>query len=377
MLDSQVMSPRSTRQRSSILGCTVALSLLASACAEQTTVQSDRPSTTQPAAAATTTSGEDTKPMLGMGVIEAADGDYEAAFDAARSAGVEIIPLTLFWNAVEPTAGSIDLGLPSIANAFYPPRHTAIALSLVAIDGPGPALPQDLAGRSVDDPEVIARYESMLAEVAGAMPDVNVEYLSLSNEIDLLLHNDSDWAAFGRFYDAVAPLASELWPDAVIGATTTAGSALGSQATAVAAFNRHAGSWLVTWYPLDSSFHVLSPPDALAQLGEIEALTGNLPLHLMEVGYPSDGANLSSEDMQAEFFAEFLRFVNGRGDELPLTIIEWETDLAPGDASETAGRYGLPDNEAFVAYLASLGLRTHDGNPKAAWRVLAKCANDC
>jgi len=316
-------------------------------------------------------------PLLGMGVIEATDGDYAAAFDNARSVGIEIVPLTLFWNVVEPTAGPIELELPSIANAFYPPRRTAIALSLVAVDGPGPAFPQDLAGRSVDDPEVIARYKSMLVEVAGAMPDVNVKYLSLSNEIDLLLHNDSDWAAFGRFYDAVAPRAAELWPDAVIGATTTAGSALGAQAAAVAAFNRHAGSWLVTWYPLDSSFHVLSPPDAIAQLGEIDALTGNLPLHLMEVGYPSGGANLSSEDMQAEFFAEFLRFVSGRGDEIAVTIIEWETDLAPGDVSETASRYGLPDNEAFVAYLASLGLRTHDGNPKAAWRVLATCANDC
>jgi len=351
--------------------------MLAAACSASTAADIGESAPTSISEASTPPVRDATDPLLGMGVVESADGDYASAFDAALAVGVEIVPLTLFWNVIEPTADLIDLTLPKIANSFYPQKHMSLALSLVAIDGPGPAYPRDLAGRPLDDPDVVARFKKLLRRVAAAMPDVEVRILSLSNEIDIMLQSDSDWDAFGRFYDAVAPVAAELWPEAVLGATTTAGSALGSQAAEVSAFNIHAGSWFITWYPLDPFFRVLNPGDAMSQLEDIVALTGELPLHLMEVGFPSSELNSSSERLQSEFFENFLRSVHGRGDDIPVTIIEWETDIAAADAAQTADRYGLPDMDAFVAYLASLGLRTHDGNPKAAWRVIAKCANDC
>jgi hypothetical protein len=45
-------------------------------------------------------------------------------------------------------------------------------------------------------------------------------------------------------------------------------------------------------------------------------------------------------------------------------------DGARADFETLAAYYGLPDNEAFIQFLCTLGLRTLNDQPKPAWRAL-------
>jgi hypothetical protein len=117
---------------------------------------------------------------------DAADGSAEASADAEAgtqisNAGVHIVNLIL--------------GTSDVRAIFAVP----------ALDGSGPRLPPDLAGKTLDDPAVATRYDAVTDYVFSQMPDLELDAYLVAVDADATLGADAaKWAAFTTFVSKAA-----------------------------------------------------------------------------------------------------------------------------------------------------------------------------
>ncbi|MBE9506283.1 MAG: hypothetical protein IMY84_05645, partial [Chloroflexi bacterium] len=103
--------------------------------------------------------------------------------------------------------------------------------------------------------------------------------------------------------------------------------------------------------------------------GEVAALYPDRTVMLLECGYPSGAGVGSSEELQADFVRQTFAAWDHRALWLRVLCFTWLHDRSPGDLESFSRYYGSED-EQFLEFLATLGLRTFDGHPKAAFDVL-------
>ncbi len=308
--------------------------------------------------------------ILSIDVTEASDGDFDAALNHAQAAGANTIELTVFWDDIEtsPENYNPDPNWLEIANAYYPANATQVALTIPVIDTTTIRLPQDLNGKPMDDPLLIARFKELLNYVAAQTKDLTLVSLSIGNEVDTFLGTDAQqWGEFERFFAETAVYARTLWPHLPIGSKTTFDGITGEPAPFVQSLNQHTDAILATYYPLTPRFTVRPIITVYEDFQTLANTFPNQPIYLLEVGYPSGEDNDSSYAQQAEFIHELFTAWDNHANQIQLIAYTWLTDISPDAVKEFTRYYGLRDN-GFASYLGTIGLRTFDGQEKPAYR---------
>jgi hypothetical protein len=249
---------------------------------------------------------------------------------------------------------------------YYPPKNTPITLTISVLDTAVTRLPEDLTGRSLDDPDVVERFKGLLDYIASQTPNLHILSVSIGNEIDGVLGTDDDaWAAYATFFGEAADHARTLWPGIPAGSKMPFGSLTGASAPYAQAFNELADAVFVTYYPLEQDFTVRSPDAPTADLKQLVDAYPGRPIQMLEVGYPSGEDNASSEAMQAAFIHHFFCAWDQHAEAIQLVSFTFLTDMTRQTAESLGGYYSL-DDRAFGSYLATLGLRDQDGREKPA-----------
>ncbi len=265
--------------------------------------------------------------------------------------------------------------------AVYGAMSSGLVLSVHTINTITTEMPSDLeiitAGGKVDfsDTLVIDRFKLFLEHVKARTPSVDYRAVSIGNEIDKYLGSDDGaWTRFGTFAAGVIPH---------VGTVFGAGMPTGAKATfdavqdadmraRLVALNTSTNAVFMTYYPLNPDFTVRDPEvvaaDFDAMISAFSASPGKM-IHILEAGYPSSAACGSSEADQAAFIANLFAAWDGRMDRVAAVNVTWLTDVSQATVDEWELYYGVSD-PAFLAYLATLGLRHNDGSEKPAFAQL-------
>lgn len=307
--------------------------------------------------------------VLSIDVTTAPDEPYEDAIGAIRSAGAGATSLSLFWDefgaAGDGYAPQTDW--PAIANLYYPGEGIGLTLTFSVIDTVADRRRADLRGRDWDDPAVIDAFGAHVRDVLSRMPDVDLLAVAVGNEVDVLLQTPDEIAAFATLLAAARDSVHALRPGVAVGTKLT-----------FAGLRDRPGAWrpvlaestalMVTYYPLGPGFTLRDTAAIAADLDALETFAPDLPLFLMEAGYPSDGCG-GSVAAQADFVRDLLHRATAKADRYALVSLTWLTDIADGQVDDYASYYGV-GTDCFRRFLGSLGLRNSTGTNKPAFQWL-------
>ncbi|UII33021.1 hypothetical protein LVD17_04160 [Fulvivirga ulvae] len=316
--------------------------------------------------------------LIGMDLLdETPSSDFSNNLALAQKAGIDFIAVHLQWTALEPQPMTYEDPSDALAlfNDFIEANDLMLSLTIRPIDLTGKTVPEDLETTRFNDPDLIARFKALIDFVFTRIDYKRLTSLQLGNEIDgydASNEHPDFWSDYGAFLSELNNHADVNYPGLKIGFTAThEGLTHGSLSdagvfTALAAVVDVLG---VTYYPINTAFEVEAPEVPATDLATLVSIYKNTPIYLQEVGYPSASANSSSEQVQAQFVCRFFKAWDTYAAEIPL--VNWVRlhDASPDGAKQLAGPYGLTEDK-FIEFLRTLGLRTYDGQDKAAFVVL-------
>ena len=315
--------------------------------------------------------------LLSIDLTTASDDDFGKAFTLAREAGMQVTSLSLAWDELEPSPGQYgtELNWLEIFNDFYSEQDIAISLSLTPIDTNNLRLPEYLKNKAFDDPEVIEAFKRLLDYVFSQIPDLELSCLSIGNEIDGYLATDKElWQQYTIFFREIYGYIKSKYPELLVGSKIGFGGLTGTAYALSADLIKTSDVVMLTYYPLEPDFTVKEPVVIHEDFAKLVELFPDKAIFVLESGYPSSPLLGSSEAKQAEFVREIFRAWDTYSENIKLLDFLWLHDLPPMVVEELGGYYGL-DDEKFLAYLATLGLRTFDGEDKQAFQVLQEEAS--
>ncbi|MBI2062225.1 MAG: hypothetical protein HYT64_00805 [Candidatus Yanofskybacteria bacterium] len=309
--------------------------------------------------------------LLGMGITEGGVG-FDEAFALAQGAGVKVVELPTPWDDSEPEARQYVEGWLPIANQFYPKAGIKLAITLNPIDTNNLRLPKDLKNKSFNDPEIIERYEAFVDFAAKQLPDSDVFFVAIGNEIDAYLgSSDKRWQEYTEFFAAVAPYVREKFPNVVIGSKITYDGVVNLN-DKVRRLNNYADAVLTTYYPFkQGEFIVRDPGTVHEDFKRIVDLYPDKKIYFAEIGYPSGSLNGSSETKQADFIKEAFAAWDSYTDKIPFLNFVWLHDVSP-EAVVNYQKYYDSEDKGFASFFGTLGLRTYDGKDKQAFVTLGE-----
>jgi hypothetical protein len=310
--------------------------------------------------------------LLSVDLTWASNSDFGEAFILAKSVGMQVTNLSVQWDELEPTPGHYTSpdDLLQNANTFFPTQDIAISLMVGPIDTNNLRLPPDLVGKPFDDPEVIARFERLLDYVFTQIPDLELTSLSIGNEIDGYLGTDKKlWQQYTNFFRETSAYAKTKRSNLVVGSKLGFGGLTGNAHELSSTLIRASDAVMLTYYPLGPDFSVRNPEVVNEDFAKLVALFPDKPIYILEAGYPSSELLGSSQEKQATFVQTIFRAWDRQAAHIKLVDFLWLHDIAPAIVDELGDYYGLND-EKFKAYLATLGLRTFEGQDKIAFKTL-------
>ncbi len=304
--------------------------------------------------------------ILEIHINEAEDGDYDQAVEKAKTAGAESVSLSVFWDEIETAPGIYqpDPNYLEIANLYYPAQGLKVSLVISVLDTTETRLPSDLEGKTLDDSEVISRFNDLLEYVKTQIPDLQLSSLAIGNEIDSVLGEDPEaWQAYRTFFRKTSQHARRLWPEVPVGTKLTFEGLTGPMQEDAQALNLNSDVVMVTYYPLASDFMVQAPDVVHDDLKGLIRIYPQKMIHITEIGYPTSAVNDSSPEKQAAFIREIFAAWDQHADHIPLLSYSWLTDL-PQKAVPDLQRYYSLSDPTFGEFLRTLGLRTYPGGGK-------------
>jgi len=314
--------------------------------------------------------------FLGVTISESTNG-FLADFDVAKQVGNQVAELSLTWDAVEVAEGVYeDPNGVLEATAFYPPNGISIVLTFAVINTVARTTPDHLDQYDWNDPQLIAAFNNMADWVFAQLPaELVVLGVSVGNEVNFVLA-DEQWTPYGEFFQAAHAHLHGINDDLKVGVKTTVMDGLfGVQGNRIKALNQHTDVVMLNYYPQDHLYEVLPPSRVHNDFARISSDFQYDEVWITEVGYQSGAEHCNSnEDQQAAFFHELFTAWDTHKDFTRLLMIDWLHDASSAQVAEWEEYYGSSD-PAFLEYLGTLGLRTHDGHDKNAWLQLKAEAN--
>jgi hypothetical protein len=313
--------------------------------------------------------------LIGIDVNTDKSGDFPSALKIAKTAGMNVISLSLFWDEIETEKGKYNPATNwlSIANSYYPKENLKVLLSLTPIDTIKLHLPADLMGKDIDDPEVIARFNNFLDYVFSQIPDLQLSALAIGNEADSYLgSNHNLWTKYHNFFSATAKHARELRPGLKVGVQITYDGAMSRSPKEVATLNDLSDVMIISYYPITSDFKVKSNDDFQKDWENLMRAYGDKPIMFGQIGFPSSTLNNSSETKQKEFVEKLFELWDSYKNQVPLIVFIRLHDSSSNEVDAWKSSYYGINDPKFSSFLDTLGLRTEKGLDKEAFTDLKK-----
>lgn len=304
-----------------------------------------------------------------MEVNQPPDFDHAVELDRAKSIGASGMQLTFPWVALEPDAGQMDLDFLDFALGFYRDRDVFLVLSIPTIDTVSKLIPADLEQLPMNDPQVIARFETLLQSIL-ALAGPELRYLVIGNEVNIFLGGQpqQQWDEFDAFIDAGAAVVNAQAPEIDVGISVTFGGIPDPRIDQLIADMDVA---FLTYYFIGNDFGGTPADNVRTDIDAMIAVAGDKPLILKEFGYPTGEATGGTVEGQAEFIREAFTAWDEHATSFPVLTMSRMFDGVRTDCEQTATAYGFAGDEAFIQFLCTLGIRDAQGNPKPAWDELA------
>jgi hypothetical protein len=309
--------------------------------------------------------------LFGITVSESSNG-FLADFDVARQAGIEVAELSLNWDDVEVADGVYqDPNGVLEAMTFYEANAISLMLTFAVINTVEQTTPDHLDAYDWNAPELIASFNNMADWVFSQLPpDLNVVGVSVGNEVNFVLVDDQ-WTQYGEFFQAASTHLHTIDADLEVGVKCTVYEGLfGITGSKIKTLNEHTDVVMLNYYPQDQQFEVHPPITVHNDFVSINSHFLYRDIWLTEVGYQSGSEFCaSSEDQQAAFYHELFTAWDTHKDFFRYLMVDWLNDVSNEQLAQWEEYYGNSD-PAFLEYLGTLGLRTHDGQEKNAWLQL-------
>lgn len=324
--------------------------------------------------------------IIGYDILDLTEnGDFGMNYEVASGQlKGEFIQLLQPWNAFEDSqAGVFDgyaMQLFETINDFALSEGTKLSLIITPIDIPGRFLPGYLGSKKFNDPVVVESFNNLIDRIFnsdnGIVDPDNVITLSIGNEIDHYnwSANNDQPSEYKEFLQAIKPKVNSY------------GIPLHFTGT-LYGMSQSSDTWIdlanvvdkvsVTYYPINSDFTVKPPNVIYSDFNSFFSEFDDKPIFIQEIGYPSSATLNSSETKQAEFFCNFFNAWDMYKDRVSYVSILRLNDVSLASAEETAVNYGIPNNQKFIEYIRTLGIRTWEntGTKKEAYEVIAEELN--
>lgn len=321
--------------------------------------------------------------ILGWQVDVAENGNYaDSAW--AYSTCIESAHILVNWSSMEKDSGVMgDTFIAEILGAmnfFYPLAGSKVDLQFAPINTTQKEVPLDLKSEAFNSPKMIRRGKAIIDTLFKYIPKVELSALSIGNEIDVFLGaNAQAYSNYKEFLDSIVPHAKSVYLDLhgeelKIGATFTHHGLINSVTSSFCKTVNSSMDYIITtYYPLNSDFTMKDPsvvfPDFEDLINEYNGWSQ--PIYFAECGYSSGNLCNSSEQKQAQFYKEVFRTWDSFSAEIEFISLFKTTDWSLNDVQKYRAYYNI-DNDTFIEYLRTLGVRTWQGNGtnKLAWEQI-------
>jgi hypothetical protein len=287
--------------------------------------------------------------------------------------GAEVTPLRLSWGRFESAAGTFngpDAESLRIAMRIYPPADLKIALVVSAFKNGQPSFPADLQAQvengtlSPNDPLVIKRFSAWLDVIGTMIPASSLHSLQIDERLDAIYVTRPDpgfWSGRINYFLELKTHAEGIWGEDLPVFSTASYSSLSSAPTAAPFYNLMSLGDVVGihFQPFFQDFRIVEPEDLQSLLEPLFANYYGRDIFLIDVAYPSLPSVYSSETKQSQSLRSLFELWDRHADSIPYISL-----LSLYDPPTTA------DSSKSNRYFSSLGLRTHNDKPKAAYKTL-------
>jgi hypothetical protein len=303
--------------------------------------------------------------QVGIHITQAELNNYDTEFLRAKSAGIDVVPLTLPWGSLE-TGTGFDFTFLEIINLYYPAYHTKVALNITPIYAVSRSLPPDLLDNPFDDPLVISRFTALLDSIHQKLPDTQINNFTIGLEVDLyLISHPSEWDSYKTLYTHAVARVKQLWGNSMpVGVETTWSAAVHDARNNIINLNEPSDMMVLSYYPNQSDFTVKPPKQVHEDIEAVIELYPDIPVFIIECGYQTSAACNSSYEKQKQFIVEMFRLWDKHNEKINFMGFLWLTDLSDANTDkyvEDYGMSGFPHLNAFKGYLQTTGLRTYPG----------------
>jgi hypothetical protein len=321
--------------------------------------------------------------LVGIDANPAANTNFSAAAQNAASqlavtAGARFEHLSALWSDLEPSPGAYSFSGLQSSIAYAAAYKMSVDLTIRTIDTNQVSIPADLAGRALNDPVVISRFQAMLAALAPKLTST-VKWVQLGNEVDIYFsQNMSVIPAFMSLYSAGASTLKAERAGTSVGVVFSY-SAYWYNNAAFLAISPYMDHIAFTYYPIRPDYTVHDPSIAMSDLGEMISAANGRPMVLTEVGYPSSTVIASSNALQSTFYSNVLNTVQGLSGRVAAVNFFQMSDMPTATVNSLVAYYStgasVGSAQAFGAYLGSLGTVDVTGTGKPAWTAFAAGAS--
>ncbi len=301
--------------------------------------------------------------ILAIDVNPAEDGDFEKAFELAKSAGMQAVSLTVSWDDIEtqPSVYAAEAASLPTANVYYPLKGVKVNLIVTPFEAAGKRVPADLKALPLTDTRVVVRFKKFLDHVFSQLSAVDLNLVAIGNEVDLAIWDKKTlWGEYTEFSRQVVEYVKQKKPGVEVGVPGTLYGLTGRAKTELQKINEYTTVVFVSYYPLKEDFSVKDPGVVADEIGSLLAVYPGKKISFVETGYPSAAVLGSSEARQAEFVRNIFRQWDANASRIHTVTFAWMSDLSSSEMESFSRHYAIPDSK-FKEYLRTLGMRTHPG----------------
>lgn len=309
--------------------------------------------------------------ILSIDINTASNTSFLSAFTIAKDVGSMVNGVHLAWDALETSSLQNDHQEIDNINEFYSQQNTGITLSISPIHSVTNNLPSDLKALSFDNPVVIERYKKMLDYIKDHLASVNIISLTIGNEIDAYLKDDSQkWLEYQNFYSSVASYARSILPNTKISTEFTFMQGyLGGAKPFIKEINKISDIIGVSYYPRDSEGLVLNPRIVHQNFKTLSNAFPGKPIYIFQLGYPSGNLLESSEGIQEDFIKQVFMAWDDNKEHIKLIDFTFLHDFTEEEIELQRDYFEQYDNN-FGEFLRSVGLRKLNNEDKLSFSTL-------
>lgn len=301
--------------------------------------------------------------------------NFIKAIHIVNDAGTTLFFCAPKWGEIEPSAGNFTFE-SALGGTKYVAEQEGIDdiyFGLQLINTVKREVPPDLQNTAWDDPQLIARFEKMIA-VLSKEKIGTIHTISIGNEVDVYFEQHPDeLAPYIRFMKAVRPALEKYFPHIPVGTTVTFEGLRKGRGDIISQLIDISEVVYFTYYPV---IDLVPQPiaDIPSHIAQMQTAAGNKKIILQEIGFPAGTVIGSSNEMQAAFFKSALPLFQSNT-QIEAGFIFALHDFSPQLCDTLKGYYGATAwpkkfQDGFADFLCTLGLLESNGNPRPSYDIV-------